>query len=231
MDEIKLSILIPTVVGREKVFNRLINLIVGQAAVYYGAQLGDVSIEDDIGISCASDTSGEVFNLKVLRRTISCVEVLSIEDDKQISIGKKRDLLYAVAFGKYSWQIDDDDSIHPEAIKMILEAIDKEAPDCITFREKCIIDGRYYASNHALKYQKWAENSDGYDYVRSPFYKDVIKTEIAQKVPFPDIRWNEDEQFSYALLPHLKTEVHIDEELYIYQHETGEDFNTRYGIK
>jgi hypothetical protein len=60
----------------------------------------------------------------------------------------------------------------------------------------------------------------------------VIKTEIARSVPFPPIRWNEDEQWAAALKPHLKTEIHIDEELYYYIHNSQpEEFNSRYGIK
>lgn len=194
MSQPLLSILIPTVFGREADLDRLVKCI----------------LKDD------SDMFYEYG------------EILTHVDNKEMTIGKKRERLYQRALGKYSWQIDDDDSIADNAIELIIEAI-KQEPDCVTFREKCMINGKYYSSNHSLKYTKWADNQDGFDYVRSPFYKDVIKTEIAQKVPFEHIRWNEDERFSYALLPHLKNEVHIYDELYYYIHNST-DPTERYGL-
>lgn len=159
------------------------------------------------------------------------LEVIIIADNKEMTIGEKRELLYKEATGLFSWQIDDDDDIAPNAIELILEAI-KSNPevDCITFREKCTMNGVYKSSNHSLRYSQWMDNSDGYDYVRSPFYKDVIRTDIAKSVPFPHIRYNEDEQWSVALLPHLHSEIHIDEELYYYIYEPKESHNERYGI-
>ena len=74
------------------------------------------------------------------------------------------------------------------------------------------------------------ELADGFHYHRTPFMKSVIKTEIARSVPIPWIRFGEDHQWSQALKQHLKTEVHIPEDIYLYQH-TSTDFNERYGIK
>lgn len=158
-------------------------------------------------------------------------ELWVYQDNKEATIGEKRDSLYKCSNGLYSWQIDSDDDIADNAIELILKAI-KENPDvdCITFRERCIMNGVYKSSNHSLKYEKWQDNFDEFDYVRTPFYKDVIRTDIVKSVPFPHIRYNEDEQWSMAIKPHLKTEFHIDEELYYYIYEPKEDFATRYGI-
>jgi hypothetical protein len=93
------------------------------------------------------------------------------------------------------------------------------------------MNGNRYTCNHSLIYDDWRDNFDGYDFVRTPFYKDVIKTEIARSVPFEHIRYGEDHAWSRALKPHLKSEIHIPEELYIYQHTSKpEEFNERYGI-
>ena len=75
------------------------------------------------------------------------------------------------------------------------------------------------------------DNFDGYSYVRCPFYKDVIRTDIAKSVPFPRIRYNEDEQWSMAIKPLLTNEIHIDEELYYYNYEPKDSHAERYGIK
>ena len=158
------------------------------------------------------------------------VELISCYDEKQLTIGEKRELMYKEANGIFSFQIDDDDDIADDAIELILKAI-KENPDvdCVTFRERCIMNGNYKSSNHSLKYEKWQDNFDGFDYVRCPFYKDVIRTDIAKLVPFPFIRYNEDEQWSMAIRPHLKTEHHIDKELYYYIYEPKETHEERYG--
>ena len=69
-----LSILIPTVIGRERPLELLTNRIY--------SQIGDLKAE-------------------------SKVEVIVMKDNKEISIGEKRNQLYAAASGEYSVQIDD----------------------------------------------------------------------------------------------------------------------------
>lgn len=157
-------------------------------------------------------------------------------DEKVLTIGEKRGILYGMANGAYSWQIDSDDSIAPNAIELILQAI-KENPDvdCITFEENCQMNGKCYKSNHSLEYPDWYGDGshllhDGFHFHRTPFYKDVIKTEIAKSVPFRHIRYGEDHLWSIDLKPHLKTEVHIPKELYYYIHEPKDTFEERYGI-
>lgn len=158
------------------------------------------------------------------------VYVDSYIDRKEMTIGEKRELLYQRSVCKYSWQIDDDDDISINSIGLILQAIKDGNVDCITFQEKCLMNGNRYTCNHSIIYDDWRDNFDGYDFVRTPFYKDVIKTEIAKSIPFEHIRYGEDHAWSRAIKPHLKSEIHISEELYIYQHNSKpEDFNSRYG--
>ena len=163
------------------------------------------------------------------------VEEITDHAGKEITIGEKREGLYRYANGLYSWQIDDDDSISDDAIRLILEAI-KQNPDCITFQEHCNINGSIFKSNHSLQYSGWEgdgqkELYDGFHYHRTPFMKSVIKTDIARSVPIPHIRFGEDHQWAQTLKPHLKTEVHIPDELYHYIHNSKpEDHNGRYGI-
>lgn len=194
-----LSILIPTVIGREVEFTKLKNKL------------------DRI-------TEG-------LPPTL--VEVQVIIDNKKMTIGEKREKLYKKANGIWSWQIDDDDDIADNSIQLILQAIGQE-PDCITFQERCDINGKIYKSNHSLGYPDWigdgnVELFDGFHFWRTPFFKDVIKTSIARSVPIPHIRFGEDHEWAKALQPYLKTEVHIDQDIYFYQH-ISTDFNERYGF-
>lgn len=156
-------------------------------------------------------------------------ELVTYCDNKEMTIGEKRGILYSDARGIYSWMIDDDDCIPADAITSILEAA-KMDPDCITFEERVIIDGVESRSNFSLQYADWGENQEGFDYVRTPFFKTPIKTSICRKVPIPHIRFGEDHAFARAIKPLLHSEVHIDKQLYFYTHVSS-DHKERYGIK
>ena len=208
-----LSILIPTVVGRENELSKLLGLLSKYAPLDVKSNLKKNNF----------DYTGTKYDLED-------VEIIVVKDNKQNTIGAKREYMYSLANGLYSQMTDDDDELAPNAIELILNAIESnpEIP-CITFREKCMMNGVYKSSNHSIRYSQWMDNQDGFDYVRSPFYKDVIRTDIAKSVPFPHIRYNEDEQWSKALKPFLTDEIHINEELYHYiYNETNH--NERYGL-
>tara|TARA_R110000868_G_scaffold135610_1_gene348183 strand:- start:17 stop:595 length:579 start_codon:yes stop_codon:yes gene_type:complete len=158
------------------------------------------------------------------------VEIISLSDDKKITIGEKRNKLYDMANGLYSWQIDDDDWIHPEAVNLILKAAEQNK-DCITFQEIVIFDGgRPKSSNFSLEYLDWKDNSHGYDYIRTPFFKTPIKTDICKRVQVPLIRFGEDHEWAKAVKPLLQSEMHINDNIYWYLHYST-PFNERYGIK
>jgi hypothetical protein len=163
------------------------------------------------------------------------VEEISDFSGKEEPIGSKRERMYKYANGLYSWQIDCDDDIADNAIELILEPI-KSNPevDVISFEEYCSMDNKEYKSNHSLEYADWEGDgnsilSDGFHFHRTPFFKSVIKTEIAKSVPIPHIRFGEDHQWAQALKPHLKTEIHINKQLYRYIHVSS-PHNERYGI-
>lgn len=201
MSQPLLSILIPTTIDRSYEYWRLIDRL--------------KSIYPNIGID-------------------GIVEEVTDHAGKEITIGEKREGLYKYARGVYSWQIDDDDDIADNAIELILDVIRGPRPDCITFREHCMINGVHYKSNHSLQYEDWEgdgqrEFADGFHFHRTPFMKSVIRTDIARSVPVPYVRWSEDHQWSQALKPHLKTEVHIPADIYYYQHVSS-DPTERYGL-
>lgn len=192
-----LSILIPTVTGREESFAELEGFLKWQ-----------------INISELSDK----------------VEIKSICDNKEISIGQKRNKLLEMAQGEYCVMIDDDDSVHFQYLKKVLPALEKN-PDCVGYKELCIYEGEKKAQSScfSLRYKEWADNRDGFDHVRSPFYKMPIKTEICRSVGFKDMRYGEDHDFAKRILPHLKSEVFIGDFMYIYRHK-HEEYNIKYGF-
>lgn len=162
------------------------------------------------------------------------IEFLFCEDNKEMTIGEKRNILYAASTGKYSWQIDSDDSIKPDAIHLIWDELQKWSPDVCTFGEYCNMDGSYLLSNHSLDYGDWEGDGqrllfDGYHFHRTPFFKSVILTSICQSTPVEHIRFSEDHKWAQAIKPKLSSEAHIGEYLYFYNHQSS-DHNERYGI-
>lgn len=196
---IGLSVLIPTIEGREQSFNEL----------YRKLKMDSDFIFSIIGVE---------------------IEVIYLKDNKEMTIGEKRNRLYQKANGLFSLQVDDDDYLADNALWAIITSLHLDT-HCLTFQEKCLINGERFTSNHSLKYDSWGDNIDGFDYVRTPFMKSVIRTSIAKSIPVPHIRYGEDHEWSKLIKPHLKREIHLDSELYIYQHNSKpEDHNSRYGI-
>jgi len=144
-----LSILIPCTPDRVYGLEPLLNIIGFGQAFDYAVQKNNESKEWILH-------HGQLLPNNEIELIIYC-------DDKVLSIGEKREILYQKAEGKFSIQIDSDDLLAPNAIQLILEAI-KSNPQipCITFKEKCTMNGEYKSSNHSIKYDKWQDNFDGY---------------------------------------------------------------------
>lgn len=170
-----------------------------------------------------------IFHQLVDHELTDIVEILYIQDNKEMTIGEKRNKLYRMAKGEYSLQVDDDDWLHPLAMPYIVDEL-KENPDCVGYKELCIYDGkRVESSNFSIKYPGWLDNHDGFNHVRTPFFKTPIKTRLCLQCPIPNIRFGEDHEFSRMIHPLLSRENYIDEFIYIYQHNST-PHNERYGI-
>ena len=159
------------------------------------------------------------------------VEVIWNEDDKQKSVGRKRQLLLEEAKGEWVVGIDSDDWIHEDYIKDILLSL-KENPntDHVGFLEECDIDGEKSLSIFSIRHKVWDEKKDGYDHIRCANPKSVIRRTKALEVGYQDLRYSEDRIFSEAVTPLLTSEVFINKPLYIYRY-TSTPHNERYGIK
>jgi|LakMenEpi03Aug12_release.lakeMendotaPanAssembly.Ray.scaffolds.fasta_scaffold24843_5 GT2 family glycosyltransferase len=187
----KLSILIPTVVGREHLLERLRSVLNPQLT------------ED--------------------------VEVIEQKDNKEISIGRKRQTLLEKAAGEYVVFIDDDDMISEDYVESILKALESN-PDSVGFEIECHgTTGKTASASN--KWSTWKDNHGGFDYVRTPYHKTPIKRNIAVIIGYRDMRYGEDYDYSKRLKEagFIKTEVYINKVLYYYMY-VKEDFNKKYGI-
>lgn len=170
-----------------------------------------------------------IFHQLVDHELTDNVEILYIQDNKEMTIGDKRNKLYRMAKGEYSIQVDDDDWLHPLAMPYIVDEL-KDNPDCVGYKELCIYDGkRVESSNFSIKYPGWLDNYDGFNHVRTPFFKTPIKTRLCLQCQIPSIRFGEDHEFAKMIYPLLQKENYIDEFIYHYIH-TSSPHNERYGI-
>ena len=154
-----------------------------------------------------------------VHRAQSDVEILSETDNGEMSIGAKRNLLLSRAVGEYICFIDDDDMVSSDYIKKILSALETR-PDC------CSLQGRIYFSKgrrqgtsrifkHSIKYKGWYEATG--IYYRCPNHLNVVKRIYAMATLFPEIDNGEDKDYSFRLLPLLKTEIEIEGTIYFYK--------------
>ncbi len=217
--QIDLSILIPSTPDRKDDLHKLLECIDKQGYVR------KIEVFDIGELNCS-----RYYDL------LCPIEILVFEDAKIMTIGEKRELLYKHAKGTYSIQVDSDDLLAPNAIQLILEAIISNPDvDVISFEEYCNMDGKEYKSNHSATYGGWEGDGnslfpDGFHFHRTPFFKSVIRTELAKSIPIQKIRFGEDHAFANDLHPLIKSEFHISEPLYRYIHISS-PHNERYGIK
>ena len=143
------------------------------------------------------------------------VEILGLFDNKQRSIGLKRDALVQMSRGDYVAFVDDDDNISPDYITLIVQAT-LSNPDVITFRQTSIINGEQCLVDFDLNHKENEPFTPGGVIKRRPFHVCAFKGEIARKYHFPDSMYGEDWGWCEQVLQDVKTQVKIDDILHIY---------------
>jgi len=153
------------------------------------------------------------------------IEIIYLCDNKEITIGAKRQKLNNIAKGKYIVQWDDDDWIHPHGIDIIMKALPSNA-DVISYNYSCNVPLTDYTSfprNISINNKGFVDNKNKILYT-IPDCKNPIKKEIIEKVIFNDINFGEDFYYKLDLVPHLKIEYKIDEHVYQIMNRSNELF-------
>ena len=144
------------------------------------------------------------------------VEIISLVDNKEISIPEKRNKLIDLSSSEYMCFIDDDDLVSDNYLKLITNALE-EKPDCVGIEGRIKWGGKYCLFCHSLEYSGWYTGTDGIFY-RTPNHLNPIKSRFVKRVRFDEtlVDGGEDRQFSMMISHMLKTEVYIQEPLYYY---------------
>lgn len=178
---------------------------------------------------CALD-----YRKELLDRLMNClnpqlideVEVIVNSDNKQKTIGLKRDELLRQATGEYIAYVDDDDLVSDNYVSLILDSI-RTKPDvigmCLLMTVDKVIEEKSF---HSIKYTHWWDEPDPEKpwlkrYYRNPNHLNPVKRELALIVGFDTKAHGiEDKIYSKAIQPYLKTEVYIETPIYFYESVT-----------
>ena len=186
----KLSILIPTLPQRKKMFNILRKNLTAQIDFVHSTHpsLGQVEILFDS-------------SKKFLKGGLS--------------VGAKRDALKCRATGDYLVFVDDDDNVAPNYVESILRLTETN-PDIITFRSLYKSEHYWGIVDMNLNYAENEQMNESVIVKRQPFHVCPIRTSIAQQHSFPDINNGEDWAWMQKVLPDCKTQAHSDMILHQY---------------
>jgi len=142
------------------------------------------------------------------------VEIIYLGDNRQRSVGQKRNDLLALAQGDYVTFVDDDDEVTDDYVVEILNAIRGKA-DVINFNLMCSVNGGEYKKvYYDASFRRDRDHPDRYE--RIPNHIMCVKRELALSVGFPLINVREDSDYAKRLRPLLRTQTFIEKVLYYY---------------
>jgi glycosyltransferase involved in cell wall biosynthesis len=146
------------------------------------------------------------------------VEILYFLDNKEHSLGFKRNKLIEMAKGRFVAFVDDDDDVSEDYVSLICRAIEENPDiDCIGIKGIITFAGKNpRVFIHSLKYRKYF--SKGGIYFRPPYHLNPIKREIACKYQFEDISYSEDIDWALRICRDraLQKEYFINKAIYFY---------------
>lgn len=150
------------------------------------------------------------------------VEVISLMDNKKISIGEKRDRLVQLATGTHLAFIDDDDDFHDHYVHDIcVELIQMPEVDLIAFNSLAILNGEYcnIITDYDNENEPLRKDDKGNyeDCNRRPFHVCVWRAELAKSEKFKAIGYAEDWDWAKRVLPKVKMHRKIEKQLHIYR--------------
>ena len=145
------------------------------------------------------------------------VQILSLCDTKEISVGEKRNILLNKSIGRYVCFIDDDDLIATDYLIKIISAISSNA-DVVTF---C---GDYVENGQTTPFSISTIHRGNYNhpnlFYRLPNHLCPVKREIALSCLFTDKNYGEDSDYAERINQHIKNEFHIQDKLYFYMYDS-----------
>ena len=159
------------------------------------------------------------------------VEIISLIDNKVISIGEKRDRLVQMASGLFVAFIDDDDDFLPGYCKELCAAIadivkENTDDDVISFDQEILIDGIPGIVQFSFlndENQPLQLNDDGTAYLkcyRMPFHVCAWRSKLAKSERFAPVGYGEDWDWCRRLLKKVRGATRIEQALHRYVYDS-----------
>ncbi|PKQ59736.1 hypothetical protein B5566_02525 [Mycobacterium sp. MHSD3] len=139
------------------------------------------------------------------------VEVIMLTDNRHMTIGTKRNHLVAMATGRYTVFVDDDDELAPDYVASLVDATTSGA-DVLTFQLEYRLNGK----KQRIIRQSIRYSDDNRRGLNTPRHTSAVRREITSQLPFVESSYGEDSDWATRLLKIAKTEHIIDRVLYIY---------------
>lgn len=157
------------------------------------------------------------------------VEIISLLDNKSMSVGRKRQILFQIAKGKYVCQIDDDDDIESNFIETILNTIEQSSefsPEVISFQQRCDIDGQIMfvecdINETTVSNPVFDPTKNKIIIKRFPWHWCCWRSDIAKMGHFYDSNGVEDSLFAIEMKKIVKKELKIEKVLLNYIFRTS----------
>lgn len=161
---------------------------------------------------------------------ISDIEILSLMDNKDITVGEKRTRLFGLAKGRYTCIIDDDDNVTKDFVEVLREKITDDLDvDVICYNQLAQFNNKPWIIKSSLKHNcTHPFNQIELDYegnplpcLRPPWHWCAWRTELAKKIPFGDSNTQEDTVFVLEAIKQAKTELVLDRVMCQYNWEAN----------
>lgn len=167
--------------------------------------------------------SWELYNSLLRQVGDRPVEILALFDNKQRSLGAKRNALMAAARGRYITHLDDDDWFIDPFIPLVLTTIwERPEADVICYRQSCTLNNEpTFEVDTDMTYPlEEAQKVDGQwvKIKRKPWVWCCWRRELVQSVPFPDKTNAEDWEWLKLVWPLVQFQAKIDRVLHVYKY-------------
>ena len=166
------------------------------------------------------------------------IQILSLLDNRTMSIGEKRTKLFSVSSGIYTCIIDDDDDVSDDFVSSIIEKIDlNNLVDVICYNQLASVNGKKWIIKTSLSHNKVHPfdqlqtdiQGNPIPCFRPPWHWCAWRTDLARTVGFGDSNCHEDAIFVREISKIAKTEIRIDKIL-CYYNESQTPFNSSLDI-
>jgi len=147
------------------------------------------------------------------------IEVISLMDNKVMSIGRKKNILFSLAQGKYTCVIDDDDDVVDDFIETLRNSITRDLDvDVICYNQEAIVDGKKWIvrtnldHNKIIPFDQLQKDTSGNPIPcnRPPWQWCAWRTDFIKQISFENISWGEDAVFIAEASTRAKTQLVLD---------------------